>query len=175
MGSTSRICCVILRVWELVCSAVVLGLVARFVHVVIVGGGSNDSRLIYTLVLACISTLYSILFIAPFHYTFLAFPADFALFIMWLVAFCLLVTRVATATCNSVWYWNYWGYYWGGWYANPVVINGPGDIGYAGCSQWRAVLAFSFMAAITFLLSSILYCLPLGSELVGAMEKSCIH
>jgi len=148
MGSTSRVCNVILRVWELVCSAVVLGIVATFINSVIRYGASNDSRLIYTLVVASISTLYSLLFMPPFLYTFLAFPADFILFVMWLVAFCLLVTRVAAHTCNSLWYSTYWGYYWDPYYR--------GGVGYAGCSQWRAVLAFSFMAAITYLVSSIL-------------------
>lgn len=92
MGSTSRVCCVILRFLELVWSVVVLGLVAHFVRRVDEAGGSNDSRLIYTLVLACISTLYSLIFVLPFLYSFLAFVADFILFVMWLVAFCLLVT-----------------------------------------------------------------------------------
>lgn len=92
MGSTSKVCSVILRVWELVCSAVVLGLTARFVNLVIRAGASNDARIIYTLTLASISTLYSILFMPPLMYTFLAFAADFILFVMWLVAFCLLVT-----------------------------------------------------------------------------------
>jgi len=177
MGSTSKVCAVILRVWELVCSAVVLGIVARFVDRINDAGVGNDSRLIYTLVLASISTLYSILFMPPFLYNFLAFAADFILFIMWMVAFGLLANvsihhrpcrvrmertnpgrsqRSATNTCNSYWYWNYWGYYWGGWYYNPIVVNGPADIAYSGCSQWRAVLAFSFMASITFLLSAIL-------------------
>jgi hypothetical protein len=56
-----------------------------------------------------------------------------------------------------LWYNSYWGYYWGNpWYYDPIGNN----IGYAGCSQWRAVLAFSFMAAITYLISSILVSSP---------------
>jgi hypothetical protein len=92
MGSTSKVCNVLLRIWELVCSAVVLGIVAKFINSVIRASGQNDSRLIYTLIVASISTLYSLLFMPPFLYTFLAFPADFILFVMWLIAFCLLVT-----------------------------------------------------------------------------------
>lgn len=155
MGGTFRACNVILRIWELVCSAVVLGIVAKFINSVIRAGASNDSRLIYTLIIASVSTLYSLLFMPPLLYTFLAFPADFILFIMWLVAFYLLVTRVATNTCNSFWYLTYWGFYWDPWY-----WGGPGygynTVGYAGCSQWRAVLAFSFMASMTYLVTSIL-------------------
>jgi hypothetical protein len=53
-----------------------------------------------------------------------------------------------------LWYSTYWGYYWGPYYYDPVGWNT--NVGYAGCSQWRAVLAFAFMAAITYLVSSIL-------------------
>lgn len=90
MGSTSRVCCVILRVWELICSVIVLGLVAHFIKLVSDAGGSNDGRLIYTIIVASISTLFALLFIAPFLYSFLAFAADFVLFVAWMVAFGLL-------------------------------------------------------------------------------------
>lgn len=91
MGTTSKVCHVILRVWELICSVVVLGLVAHFVQILNDAGVSNDSRIVYTLVVASISTLYTIVFMPPLHYAFLAFPADFCLFVLWMVAFGLLV------------------------------------------------------------------------------------
>ncbi len=91
MGHASRFCHIILRTCELISSVIVLGLVARFIHLVAMAGGDNDSRLIYTIVLASISTIYSIFFILPLMYAFLAFAADFALFVMWMVAFGLLV------------------------------------------------------------------------------------
>lgn len=50
--------------------------------------------------------------------------------------------------CDADWYYNYWGWYWGGGY-DRWTYGGA-------CSNWRAVLAFSFMASISFLLSSIL-------------------
>lgn len=67
---------------------------------------------------------------------------------------------MATNTCNALWYQSYWGYYWGNPWNDAWEWDEPGwgttTVGYAGCSQWRAVLAFSFMAAITYLISSIL-------------------
>jgi hypothetical protein len=65
--------------------------------------------------------------------------------------------RTGGSTCSATWYWDYWGYYWRGWWRRPtVIVTGPADIGYAGCSQWRAVLAFSFMAMFAYLVSAIL-------------------
>lgn len=90
MGSTSKVCHVILRMWELVCSVVVLGIVAHFVDRLNDADVSNDSRVVYTLVVACISTAFCLIFVAPLHYAFLAFPADFCLFVIWMVAFGLL-------------------------------------------------------------------------------------
>ena len=50
MGTTSKVCHVILRVWEIICSVIVLGLVAHFVNRINSAGVGNDSRVIYTLV-----------------------------------------------------------------------------------------------------------------------------
>ena len=61
--------------------------------------------------------------------------------------------RVATNTCNALWYRNYWGFYWGDpW--TPGAWDTP--VAYRGCSQWRAILAFSFIVSMIYLLSSIL-------------------
>ncbi|KAK4184142.1 hypothetical protein QBC35DRAFT_541050 [Podospora australis] len=142
----------VLRLFELVCSVICLGLLGRFLHLASeVPDRWTDGRLVYAIVVASISTLFSIVFILPFLYSCLAFPADFVLFIMWLVAFSLLAAR--SGSCNTDYYWNYWGYYWGRWWVNPFW----GGWGYGGpCSSWRALLAFSFMASMAYLVSSIL-------------------
>ena len=56
------------------------------------------------------------------------------------------LTRINT--CASDWYINYWGFYWGRWYryASPGV-----DVNWTGCSAWRTVLAFSFVAFFVYL------------------------
>ncbi|KAJ9412655.1 hypothetical protein QL093DRAFT_2537701 [Fusarium oxysporum] len=85
---------------------------------------------------------------------FLGFPFDFVMFVMWLVAYCLLQTRTGDHTCSARCCYDYWGYYWGRfWRVGPigtVTING------AGCGSWKTVLAFSFIAWFLHLLSSIL-------------------
>ncbi|KAK3299721.1 uncharacterized protein B0H64DRAFT_104565 [Chaetomium fimeti] len=147
MGAASRIALVALRIWQLICSIIVVGILARFLRVLSEAGATRDGRVVYGIIVASISIVFAIVFIAPFLYSFLSFPMDFALFVMWLVLFCLLITRTGTKTCSSPWFWNYWGYYWGGWWRNPFFIDGPGDIAYSGCGHWRTVLAFSFMAS----------------------------
>ncbi|KAK4132213.1 hypothetical protein BT67DRAFT_444112 [Trichocladium antarcticum] len=92
MGAASKVIHVLLRVWELICSVIVLAILARFLHLLSAAGATRDGRIVYALIAASISTLYSIVFMPPFMYAFLAFPADFALFVMWLVAFCLLIS-----------------------------------------------------------------------------------
>lgn len=151
MGGASRALLVGLRIWQLICSVIVLGILASFLHRVSNAGATRDGRIIYSIITASISTVFSIVFIAPFLYAFLAFPADFALFVMWLVVFCLLITRTGIHTCSASWYYDYWGYYWGGWWRRPSFIAGTD-----GCGQWRTVLAFSFMAMFAFLVSTIL-------------------
>ncbi|KAK3377381.1 hypothetical protein B0T24DRAFT_592990 [Lasiosphaeria ovina] len=156
MGFVSKYLMVALRLWELICSVIILGILGRFLHLLNIAGAEHDGRVIYAISFAVISTLYSILFMPPFMHAFLAFPADFVLFVAWLVAFCLLIVRSGTDTCGSYWYWSYWGYYWGSWWYYPFPVLGPGDINYDGCGQWRAVLAFSFIVSFTYLVSAIL-------------------
>ncbi|KAK4096609.1 hypothetical protein N658DRAFT_489832 [Parathielavia hyrcaniae] len=117
MHAVSRILQVILRVWQFICSIIVLGILAQFLHVLSQA----------------------------------AWPADFALFVMWLVFFCLLITRTGVNTCFAHWLGNYWEYHWGRWWRGPF-----GDVGYTGCSYWRTGLAFSFLAMFAFLITTIL-------------------
>ncbi|KAK3317343.1 hypothetical protein B0T19DRAFT_493415 [Cercophora scortea] len=148
-----RIAHVILRTWEFMCSMIVVALLGRFLRLADEGGAVRDSRIVYGVALAAISLAFSLLFGPPFIYAFLAFPADFILFAAWMTAFGLMIARTGINTCNSPWYWNYWGYYWGRAYLfHTIQVFGP-DLG---CNQWRTVLAFSFLAGFAFLISSIL-------------------
>ncbi len=190
MGADSRVLLLGLRIWQLICSVIVLGILGSFLHRLSDAGVSRDGRVVYSIVTASISTVFSIVFIAPFLYDFLAFPGDFILWIMWLITFCLLITvrarlylfltqplrdrtqadpfsqRTGGSTCTSPWFWDYWGYYWGGWWRRPTIVTGPADIGYSGCAQWRTVLAFSFMAMFAFFVSPIL---------VRCFGRGCSH
>ncbi|KAL2187934.1 hypothetical protein L209DRAFT_684139 [Thermothelomyces heterothallicus CBS 203.75] len=169
MGAGSRAALVILRIWQLICAVIVLGILARFVHFVVDAGVTRDGRVIYGLVVASLSILFAVLFIAPFMYSFMAFPADFAFFVMWLILFCLLITRTGTHTCSSPWFTNYWGFYWGGWWLRRPFWGRPGSFIRSGCSSWRTVLAFSFMAMVSFLVTTCLVRPPLHSRVIGRL------
>lgn len=92
MGGASKVLLVCLRIWQLVCSVIVLGILGSFLHRVHEAGAWKDGRIVYGVVTASISTFFSIVFIAPFLYAFLACPFDFVMFVMWLVLFCLEMT-----------------------------------------------------------------------------------
>ncbi|KAJ4078466.1 hypothetical protein BFJ70_g16764 [Fusarium oxysporum] len=153
-GVAHKVISVILRLSELASAIIVLGILSRITYLVGLAEASVDGRIIYTIVVACLGIMYSIFFCPPFRSMFLGFPFDFLLFVMWLVAYCLLQTKTGSSSCSARWYYDYWGYYWGRFYKvgpiGTVSING------AGCSSWRTVLAFSFIAWFLHLLSGIL-------------------
>jgi len=87
----------------------VLGILGRFFHVLHLGRGPSDGRLVYTEVIAGISIAFSILLFPPLTYSFYAFPLDLAIFICWMVAFGLL-DNVGSLNPESdyVAYWLTW-------------------------------------------------------------------
>ncbi|KAH6870926.1 hypothetical protein B0T10DRAFT_533697 [Thelonectria olida] len=84
------------------------GAVHKIVSVVgnlTIAGVNMDGRLVYTMVVAGIGIVYSICFCPPLDALFTGFPFDFILFIMWLVAFCLLETwRTVLAFSFIAWF-----------------------------------------------------------------------
>lgn len=92
MGAVSKVLAVTLRLGELACGVVVLGILGRFLDIITQANTYADSRIIYAVVVACIAISFSILLLPPFTYSFMAFPVDFILFTICLVAFCLLET-----------------------------------------------------------------------------------
>ncbi|KAL2120269.1 hypothetical protein VTJ04DRAFT_4295 [Mycothermus thermophilus] len=155
MGTTSKILLVLLRLGELACGSIVLGIIGHFFWTTSVGGVIEpDGRLVYAAVIAALTVIASLVFIVPLAFSFWAFPLDFFLFFAWLVVFCVLITLTRTRPCEAEWYRTYWGYYWGQWYR---VVSTPGiEVNRTGCSAWRTVLAFSFVAIVLYLLSATL-------------------
>lgn len=71
-------------------SAVNLGVLAKFFHLLDDTNTSEDPRWTYALSMAAISLTFSFLLIPPIQYSFYCFPVDFAMFVMWIVEFALL-------------------------------------------------------------------------------------
>lgn len=90
MGTSSKIASVIFRLGELVCAAIVLGIIGRFLYVVNLGNGSVNGKLVYAEVIAALSIAFAILLMPPLTYSFYFFPLDLIMFICWIVAFGLL-------------------------------------------------------------------------------------
>ncbi|KAJ9419355.1 hypothetical protein QL093DRAFT_2015417 [Fusarium oxysporum] len=153
-GVAHKVISVILRLSKLASAIIVLGILSHFCYLIGVAEADIDGRIIYAIVVACLSIIYSFFFYPPFKNMFLGFPFDFVLFVMWLVTYCLLQTRTGSYTCSARWYYDYWGYYWGRfWRVGPI---GTVTINRAGCGSWKTVLAFSFIAWFLHLLSGIL-------------------
>ncbi|KAH7130867.1 hypothetical protein EDB81DRAFT_660527 [Dactylonectria macrodidyma] len=153
-GAAHKVASVILRFLEFCSAVIVLGILSRFVYLIGIAQVNCDGRIIYAMVVAGIGIIYSIFLCPPFDSLFLSFPFDFLLFVMWLVAYCLLQSKTRTHTCTASWYYDYWGYYWGRFWTVGEV--GRVNINGAGCAQWKTVLAFSFLAWFFHLLSGIL-------------------
>lgn len=91
MGGGSRIASVFLRAMELISASIVAGLVGAYLHNVSNAHDHANSKLVYTVALAGISILVSLVCIVPLDPMFYGFLLDAALFVMWMTAFGLQV------------------------------------------------------------------------------------
>lgn len=85
-----KVASAILRFFQIVCASIVLGILGEFTARTKSNDESVDNRIVYTLALSAICLVYSLACIIPFKLQYWAWPMDFALFVMWLTAFCLL-------------------------------------------------------------------------------------
>ncbi|KAK0724433.1 hypothetical protein B0H67DRAFT_482189 [Lasiosphaeris hirsuta] len=139
INKLTKVALVLLRFGQFSCGVVALSFVSRFISLANIADAEKDPRLMFTLIVCSISAVYGLVFIAPFLYTFLAFPADFVFFALWVTVFSLVMTRVGTDGCDAVWYRSYWGFYWA-----------------SSCVQFKLVLASSFISLWNYLLTTIL-------------------
>lgn len=125
-----------LRVGELAFAAVVAGLTGDYLHRTRGASDWSRKRFIYTEVVAVLSILISILWILPFAGAFVHWPIDVILFVLWIVAFGLLVDFIGPLKCGNIFHW--------------------GDITQTGiCQRWKANVAFSFLSAVFWLISAL--------------------
>ncbi|GKZ34996.1 hypothetical protein AbraIFM66950_005435 [Aspergillus brasiliensis] len=156
MPVISRLISIVFRVAEIVCGAVVAGIIG---HYLAQWGGDAwpEARWIYTEVVAGLSILLGLIWLIPFASGFFSWPcalshlpslppaiADSSLFppvdviisLAWFAAFGILVDAIHKLNCGSIWHW-------GGLYRNNT------------CSRWKAAEAFSFISAIVWLASAL--------------------
>jgi hypothetical protein len=133
-----RIANILLRLAQLVFSAIVAGITGWYLHKSDEAGVSSwdMGRFIYTEIVAAISLLAALIWLVPFSSSFIHWPFDLFLSVNWFVAFGLLVDQLGD-TCGYVFNWD--------------NVAPRGDI----CGKLKAVMAFSFLAAICFLASAL--------------------
>ncbi len=95
------------------------------------------SRFIYTVVVGGLSIILAIIWIFPFSSSFINYPVDFLLSIMWFVAFGLLANWFGNG-CGNIIVWNRF------WFARGRT-----------CSELKADIAFCFLSAILWLISAM--------------------
>lgn len=92
-GTASRALSVFLRLGEVICATIVLGLLSRIFYLVDNTGVTEpNARLVFAAVIAGMSIVAGLVLMPPMAYTFWAFPVDLFFFAAWLTVFCLLET-----------------------------------------------------------------------------------
>lgn len=77
---------------QLISAAIVAGLLGHYLDNLHEGGGAHSRRIIYAISIAGLAIFFSLLFMLPLKYQFYAFPLDLIMFILWMVAFGLLIS-----------------------------------------------------------------------------------
>lgn len=134
----SRIISIALRFAQFVSAAIILGLTAYFLHQKEAHNIGPMSRLIYTIVIAAISVLLSLLWMVLPQATLIHTITDLFFCAAWFVVFGLLQDYYDDQIrCGSTWDWS-----------SIDVTNNY-------CGQWNAAQAFSFLAAVFWFASFI--------------------
>lgn len=128
---------VILRLAELAFGAIVAGINGKYLHDVHNTSSWDQGRFIYTEVIAALAIFLAIIWLFPFAGSFTHWPVDIIISLCWFAAFGLLVNFL-NGTCGYIFDWG-----------NVSFRNGDQ------CGKWKAVIAFSFLSAICWLVSAI--------------------
>jgi len=128
----------VLRVAELAFAAIVAGLNGDYLHAAKGASAWDLGRHIYTEIVAGLAIIFAIIWLFPFSGSFIHWPADLLISIMWFVAFGLLVDWLG-GSCGNIFDW-----------------DGISFRQTASCSQFKATIAFTFLSAICWLVSAIL-------------------
>ncbi|KAI9035362.1 MARVEL domain-containing protein [Aspergillus affinis] len=136
MPVVSRLVSIVLRVAEIVCAAVVAGIIGHYLAAFDNIDPWPQARWIYSEVVAGLSILLALIWLIPFSSSFFSWPFDIVISLAWFAAFGILVDAIHKLSCGSIWHW-------GG-----ITHNNS-------CSRWKAAEAFAFISAIVWLVSGI--------------------
>ncbi|UNI20637.1 hypothetical protein JDV02_006709 [Purpureocillium takamizusanense] len=130
-----RVVSLLLRAAELAFAAIVAGVTGEYLHKS--GASSWDlGRFIYTEVVAALSIFFALIWLVPFSSTFIHWPVDLLLSVLWWVSFGLLVDLIGSS-CGAVFDWD--------------NVAPRGDQ----CGKFKANIAFAFLSAVLWLASAL--------------------
>lgn len=127
----------ILRIAELVFAAIVAGVNGQYLRMISNIDHWYQARFIYTEVVAGLAMLLALIWLFPFSGSFVHWPVDLFISICWFAAFGVLVNYL-DGSCGRVFAWS------------NVALRG--DL----CGRFKAIIAFSFLSAICWLVSAII-------------------
>ncbi|KAI0134382.1 integral membrane protein [Xylariales sp. AK1849] len=128
----------ILRLAELAFACIVAGVNGAYLHAVRNSDSWSQARFIYTEVVAGVAIFLSLIWLFPFSGSFVHYPLDIFISICWFVAFGLIVNLLG-GSCGAVFNWS------------GVNLHGTNQ-----CGNWKAIIAFTFVSAIIWLVSAII-------------------
>lgn len=129
---------IIFRLAELIFAAIVAGVNGAYLHAVQNSDSWDQARFIYAEVVAGLAIFLALLWLFPFSGSFVHWPVDLIISICWFIAFGLIVNLLDGA-CGYAFDWE------------GLDLRGVNK-----CSNWKAVIAFSFLSAICWLVSAII-------------------
>ncbi|KAF9880733.1 hypothetical protein CkaCkLH20_01775 [Colletotrichum karsti] len=132
-----RIVQMVFRAAELAFAAIVTGITGAYLHAHDNASSWDNGRFIYTIVVSSISMVFALVWLLPFSGSFVHWPMDVFLSILWFVAFGLLVNLIGDG-CGPVFDWS--------------NISPRGD----DCGRHKANIAFAFLSAIVWLASALI-------------------
>ena len=101
MARASKVVYLLFRLLEITFAATIIGILGNYLRLANEYHTTSSGILIYTQVIAILSLIIAIPLIWPWSIAKYTFPLDFALFIMWMVAFGLVI-HVSNLTASFI-------------------------------------------------------------------------
>ncbi|KAE8152016.1 marvel domain-containing protein [Aspergillus avenaceus] len=136
MPVVSRLVSIVLRVVEIICGAIVAGIIGHYLASFTSIDPWPQARWIYTEVVAGLSIILGLIWLIPFSFGFFSWPFDTVISLAWFAAFGILVDAIHKFNCGSIWGWG------------NITHNDS-------CGRWKAAEAFSFISACVWLASAL--------------------
>lgn len=170
-----RIVQMIFRAAELAFAAIVTGITGAYLHAHDNASSWDNGRFIYTIVVSSISMVLALVWLLPFSGSFVHWPMDIFISILWFVSFGLLVNvshppytnyhmQILTEAfqligdgCGPVFDWS--------------NVSPRGD----DCGRHKANIAFTFLSAIVWLASALIGLFWVRRRTAVADNRPAVH